>query len=392
MTQRHIPIPFILLLLFLVDGCYQLAIRHLSLLASLQWAALDAFIYTAILWICIRLDLAKVTLCFLALPYLFFLPGWLNLPSAILALVVFLYCSAKTIYSTSAIHETKITGNDLLAFLCIAIFVNISGAGGYGFQSGDYQAHNGRIRDLVEYPWPVRYGENQNLVYYFAYYLPAAVLGKLTALEIALRSMYVWTLLGATLVVRWLGFLSHWRFSFALALIFLLFGPMDILNVVISAFVTGSPMGDVLSGKTIVTGSPMGDALSGNPNKLDFTLSFNQPVFIGNYLSNAFNLYWSPQQVIAGWLGISLVTHLYLEEKKRQIMFVYALLCLWVPLVMIALLPFIILLITTQFRKQSRDLFTIENTIGAGSLALLFIVFYLGGGKCRPIRLDTQSP
>jgi len=83
--------------------------------------------------------------------------------------------------------------------------------------------------------------------------------------------------------------------------------------------------------------------------------------------------------VIAGWLGMALLTHLFMAQRFSTVVFVYALLCLWAPLPMMALSPFLFLTIARALRSNWRSLFTSANTVGAGSLALVFLVFYTSG-------------
>src|SRR5262249_5369623 len=62
---------------------------------------------------------------------------------------------------------------------------------------------------------------------------------------------------------------------------------------------------------------------------------------------------------------------------------IYALLCLWAPLVMIALLPFAVVGATYAARQHLRKLLTLENCVGAGMLAALFLIFYGGGSASK---------
>jgi len=369
-TKIHVPHIAILGILFAIDFFYQHTLRHVVLSTSLEISVVEAVLCTLILWITTRFDLAKTTLCFLAIPYLFFIPGWLNTPTAICLSLVFIYCMTCTLRSVN-INAASVTGcssvtlQDLLTFLVVILWVNLSGAGGYGYQEPDYTMHNARLRDLIEYAWPVRFGENQNFVYYVGYFLPSAIIGKLLSLDVALRSMFVWTLFGVILSLRWLGHLSGWRFSIGLVFVFTVFGPMDVMNALTVALTNGSSLRDAIS--------------PGSINDLDFVTGYHLGFFLGNYLSNTFQLYWSPQQVIAGWLCISLLTHLFRENNFKQLVFVYALLCLWGPLVMISISPFVVLVVVFSFRKNWPTIISVENILGVGALTVIFAAFYLSG-------------
>jgi hypothetical protein len=372
LTQIRLSLPVAALLLWVIDCAYQLGVRHTRWDEGLLTAAVEAALYLGVLWASIRPDLSRTTLLFLATPYLIFMPGWLNLPTTIITLPIFLYCTYAAWQSMKPVKDSNhaasfISLNDFNTFLIIAMLVNLSGAGGYGFQWDDYNMHNARLKDLAEMPWPVRYGENQNFVYYFGYFLPGALIGKITSLEFAFRTMYFWTLLGTVLALRWLSHLSKWKFSPALVLIFIVFGPYDILNVLITSD------DEITSLKELFT------TLAFYSDQLNFNLSYQFNFFIGNYLSNLFNLFWSPQQVIAGWLAVGLLLHLHNEKRYDAFLFIYALLCLWAPLVMIAILPLIFITMIHQTTTNIYSILTIPNIIGSFSLAVIFITFYIGG-------------
>lgn len=368
MRAHRISIRIILIGLFLLGIVYQIKIRHLLLTPGIMLACIDAILFSAVLWITIRLDLAKVTIGFLALPYLFFIPGWLNTVSVIIILPVFTYCLYQAIATTHVRSKPFITIDDLAAFVLILVWVNLSGAGGYGAQTQDYRMHNARLNDLIHYSWPVHYGENKNLVYYIGYFLPAAALGKLTSFNIAEKMLYLWTLLGATLSIQWLQHLSKWKYTLPLVLVFIFFGPIDLLNIVYNSLQAGISL---LAGYS---------TLIPTMDHLDFSTSLHLKFFIGNFLPNTFQLYWSPQQVIAGWLCAGLAMELFLKNNSHKIIFIYSLLCLWAPLVMLALSPFILLtVIVCLVEKRWRELLTFENTAGSLVLLLPFVIFYLSG-------------
>ncbi len=87
--------------------------------------------------------------------------------------------------------------------IIIYAWVLFSGAGGYSYQTADYGMHNGRIKDLIEYSRPVIYPDNKPLVYYFAYYMPAATIGKFFGYDFAFRAILYWNYLLVVLAVAW---------------------------------------------------------------------------------------------------------------------------------------------------------------------------------------------
>jgi hypothetical protein len=368
--SRPLPLLDVFFLLIAADFPYHYAFRFFPLAESLSTTLLEASACTLILWGATRLDLARVTACFLALPYLIFIPGWLNLPTAMVLTGIFIFGLLRTLRSVQSVRQPVVTVNDLVTFVGLMVLVNLSGAGGYGHQTPDYGIHNARLSDLVQYRWPVHYGVDQNFISYFGYFLPSAFLGKFSNMEIAAHSMYLWTLLGMTLVLRWLSVLGGWKFSVLLVFVFILFGPADILNILLLGYRDNIPFSSAFAEAMV------------NTDYVDFRIRYDIGFIIGNYLSNAFQLFWSPHQVIAGWLAISLATCFFLQRQTKELVFVYALICLWSPLTMIALFPFVLVAVILSWLEGNwRDVFSIENTLCAGSLTLVFIIFYLGGNS-----------
>jgi hypothetical protein len=93
-----------------------------------------------------------------------------------------------------------------LGLLPITALVLMCGAGGVGWQALDWTKHNALLRDLIDQPWPVAWdvaGERLGLVYYVAWYLPAALAGKLGGWELANAVLFATTLAGALLAALW---------------------------------------------------------------------------------------------------------------------------------------------------------------------------------------------
>lgn len=358
--------------LLLLESLYQFFIRHTPFTTLLVSAPLQALLYGAVLILTTRLDLARLTLVYLTLPYFIFVPGWLNTPTAIVVLVIFVYCLLRTLRATTSSKEASVSGQALLAFCLVLLWVNLSGVGGYGYQSYDYTMHNARLNDLVNYSWPLRYeqtrwGDDKNFVYYMGYFLPAAIIGKLTNFNAAINALHILTLFSVTLALRWLSLLSLWRFSVVLVLVFMAFGPQDFFGLAaLYPF-----MGD------ISVGDYFHKVLGGD--LVEFWASEGSNIFMGSFVANTAQLFWSPPQVIAGWLMMALLTFLYWQKRFAQFVFVYSLLCLWAPLVMIALLPFVAAATLPILLKNWQDVITLENVLGAGTLTLLFLSFYLAG-------------
>lgn len=77
--------------------------------------------------------------------------------------------------------------------LIALLWTGLSGTAGIGFQNWDHEKHNAMLFDLVKDTYPVFYPPQKDLninsssplVFYIAYYLLPAVIGKLTSYKIA---------------------------------------------------------------------------------------------------------------------------------------------------------------------------------------------------------------
>ena len=325
-------------------------------------------------------NLLRVTLIYLALPYFLFAAGWLKpAVAAVLAgvLLVSLVRALRLPPPPPSSPPEETTLRSLLCFVAILVWVHLSGVGGYGYQTDDYQMHNSRLLDLVERPWPVRYGDDKNLVFYLAWYMPAAVVGKLSGYAIAQNTIYLWTILGVWQALLWLARLTGRRLSTGLALCFALFGALDIIGYWYSVHLV-APNG----GQPLV------------PADLDFLCFWTSYAFqfmVGNYLSTTFQLYWAPHQIIAGWLAIAVVTSLFWQRRSESIVFAFSLLFFWSPMIAVGLLPYLAILVCTSLHPRWRDVFSLQNVIAPAVLLFVFVLFYVGGSAAANPMIWTPS-
>ncbi|HQQ75667.1 MAG TPA: hypothetical protein PK031_11005, partial [Pseudomonadales bacterium] len=327
----------------------EVLIRHL--IAGEDWYALllpacfYTVVYLVIFLVAARFSLMWLTLCYLGLPYVLFAIGWLHWLLATVFLLVLVWSMLRVgmlskLEENGAVHiQTYLVGISLCAaFLLIVFWLHLSGSGGNGFQNIDYIAHNGRLKELIDYAWPVRYGDGRALVFYVGYYLPAAAVGKWLGLSVAYSFLYFWTLAGVWLAFLWLARLSSARYLVIAALMLMLFGGWDAAHYL---FQTWNIPGQSVAGIFSVANF-----------RVDFwaaeLLGFN----VGAYLSNTFQLYWAPHQIVAGWLVASLLLTLYTQGQYRVMGVVYALCALWAPLLLLALFPLMLLLCISEGKKS----------------------------------------
>ena len=86
------------------------------------------------------------------------------------------------------------------------------GVGGFAPQATDWIKHNAVLSDCVRQPWPVVLMDRADrwpLVYYLAWYLPAALVGKVAGYAAAQVALWVWTSLGVMLAGGWFARLTR---------------------------------------------------------------------------------------------------------------------------------------------------------------------------------------
>jgi len=303
------------------------------------------------------------TLVWLGVPYLLFAAGWLVWPIALLLVLAIVVASAHVYRVTD---QEVARGHGWAGYLVLLCWVYLSGAGGYGLQVSDYLLHNGRLKDLIGYGWPVQYPDGQYLVGHFAYYLPAAVVGKAWGWSSAMVCMHLWTLMGVWLVLRWLQVLLDARRAFWLALLLAAFGGLDVVGYVL-----------------VHRQWPWGEhwaVVQANMDQWHFwPTALVSGFFQGNFLSNTFSLFWSPHQVIAGWLVTLSIIGLYTRGTNAAIIIMNGMLSFWSPLVAAAVLPVSLITIAVKGRSPGFLAGWIVASFFAATVLLVFGGFYLSG-------------
>ena len=155
----------------------------------------------------LRLDtlarvLLPVSLFYLAVPAIIFLAGWLRWYLALPCIGLVTFPLFRSVQNTEQVLGNQGARPDdpalklrhvVLLLLASLLLLSMSGVGGFGYQDTDWLKHNAILKDLVERPWPVVYeleGRDVPLVYYVAFYLPAALVGKLSGWLLANLTLF----------------------------------------------------------------------------------------------------------------------------------------------------------------------------------------------------------
>jgi hypothetical protein len=204
--------------------------------------------------------------------------------------------------------------------------------------TSDWSKHLAMLKDLTEHTWPVTYTFREinpvpspwpvtyaftepghahtPLVYYFAYYLPAAALGKITSLSVAANALFVTTWLGLTLSLLWVHRLTAF-YRVGACCIFLLSGGLDSLGTL---FVEGQVIG--------------ADTYYEAWSRFEAAM--------WSYQSNATMIVWTPQHALAGWIATAFLLSLAQRRDSAALAWlpvICTLTLLWSPFVTLGLAP-----------------------------------------------------
>lgn len=325
--------------------------------------------------------LVTATLSYLALPFFLFCFGWLRLPWAFgFALVVGcgLWLTLAD-FRREALDQAlrswwqTVTWRGIAVILAICLgLILISGVGGYGYQTGDWAKHEILLKDLVDYSWPVfyeYYGVTIGLVYYVAYYLPPALVGKLGGILLANQALVVWTLAGLILSVFWFALLIKRSLVSGLGF-FLLFSGLSSIGFLLRFYAPVS----------ILAGAP-------DLNTAPWQTHPALWAAVWQYSPHVRGLFWVPQHVLPGWLLTAMVLFmLATTTTRRSLLFLWALSALWSPFVTIGLAPFFLadLLPRPQSNLANRLRAYLSVANGCG-LALFGLMAAFYATKLTPI-------
>lgn len=260
---------------------------------------------------------------YLALPNIIFLFGWLRQELAIPAVCVVtygLYCAMR---NENENWDFELNKSNLriiiLSILALTIWVFLSGIGAFSFQNGDHLYRNAVLKDMVDCYWPVLYNVQRPVVensgtsqvflmnYYFGFWLPAALLGKIFGVTFAFKLLFFWSLggvlLSAYFIARYLR-----KFTILIVLALILFG-----------------------GLSRIAGTPL---LFWRFPELTNPTLFWWPY--GEYSCITGQLFWVFNQSIPAWLATALMLN---QKDGRNVVFLVVLCLIQAPLPAIGLIP-----------------------------------------------------
>ena len=127
--------------------------------------------------------ISKISLSYLLISLFIFLCFWLNPLFAGVSVIALMIIWYKLYDEKEQSENTEINIKKdyiIIAVLIALLWCFLGGIGGYFWQYlPDWNFRNATINDLTTHSWPVIYTNRTALVYYFGFYLPPILLGKI---------------------------------------------------------------------------------------------------------------------------------------------------------------------------------------------------------------------
>lgn len=304
------------------------------------------------------MNLVACSVLFLSIPLAVFFLGYLRLfiglPLAALLLVHLARLRLETPRADS--EPPPVPGRALLLALALGVaWLAFSGIGGVGHQRWDFIKHNAVLKTLIEGAWPVRWNEPPYcFVYYFAWYLPAALVGKIFGWAAAQFTLILWSLMGLVLTLLWVQRLAR-RWSWTLPVMFVFASGLDLVGYLL-----------------LHHHLPHGGEIEWWSHYWGRKSSF---YVVAQYSGNTTLLYYVPNQAIAGWLATALVLNtIYTRSYGEYLPTCFLALLLWSPFAAVGLIPFGLV---AAWRLRVKDYCTASNIVLVPAAVAILTAYYL---------------
>lgn len=286
--------------------------------------------------------LDRLAIGYVSLPLVIFLAGWLEWWAALPLLACTGY-ALRAIWAPVPALGSRFPITRLQLWVAIAAgcaWTVCAGAGHLVYANADWFVRDAVLHDLVTSPWPVGYGtyDGQETVLRapIAFYLPAALIGKLGGLLAADAAMGMWTALGASLFLLQVLSLIPARGKLVLTavVVVVLFSGFDILGNLLN------------TGPRFVT---------------KWNIAKHLEWWAGGYQYSSMTtqLFWVPNHALAAWLVIGIMfRNMRFSAVDATLPILLAAAALWSPLSAVGLLPFALCTVYGRaFRERRIELF-----------------------------------
>ncbi|MBR5535998.1 MAG: hypothetical protein IKU60_05050 [Clostridia bacterium] len=327
---------------------------------------------------------------YIALPFLIFSAGFLKWYFAIpvsVCTILAIALSVRDCEGYEKVSKNRFTPLCIAGglFIIIAV-VLLSGIGNVLWQNNDHATRNTIFDILVNFSWPPEYikegGNEVALVYYIGFWLPSALIGKLTTLQAGYIFQIIWAAAG--LCILWyLLCVIHKKVVIYPLVIFLFFGGMDIIgHSFVELFYNN--LTNLQKGAWAFPG---GSAIT---THIEWWAGYFQ------YSSNTTQLFWVFNQCLPVWIATIVIL---LEKNNKNLVFIMGTTLISSTLPFVGLIPIFVwcalcdhkgdLLnrpFTDNFGKSFFSLFTYQNVTGGGLSGIISFLYLIGN-----IASTTQS-
>ncbi|MDE7311128.1 MAG: hypothetical protein K2N87_05830 [Eubacterium sp.] len=319
---------------------------------------------------------------YLALPVVIFFLGWcrwyLGIPATLT--VIFSVALCKREYSKDSEESVSIevpctiTIKQWIKITAIAALILLwtwlSGVGGYVWQNADHPIRNEVFIQLVQEDWPVvkeldQAAGQRGLIYYLAYWLPAAAIGKLFGAAAGWAMQYFWAVVGIALMY---------------ALVCICRKKLSIWPLILMIFFSGMDAAGMLLRE------PENFRLIG-------TLSLDEWFGYYQYSSMTTQLFWVFNQAVPAWVFCALV---FLGEKPRNMLFLAALILLASTFPFAGVLPYVLYFMVVRsewkeygahpgqiFKMCRNNWVSLQNVLGGGVTVAVCGLYLAGNDSVR---------
>jgi len=317
---------------------------------------------------------------YLFLPFMIFIIGWTKPIVSIPVLIVLIVCFYRMVREFPELWLPKFSRENILKTILILfvifVWVYLSGIGGFVFQNSDHSVRNGVFQLLVLEKWPVvnfsieRFEQPIAHVYYFGFWLPPAIIGKLFGLAAGYFTQVVWASTGIFLfyyliIAKYIQKIVLWPL-----LVLIFFSGLDILGIYLLGHIEG--LGHIKSLEHI-----KGLSNTGITAHLEWWTGFG----LFQFSSMTTQLFWVFNQAVPAWLATLI---LLMQKNNRYIAIITALTMITstLPFIGLGILAICVIVknfmsenIYEQVRVSLRDIFTFENIIGGGMVGIISFLF-----------------
>lgn len=339
-----------------------------------------------------RINLIVLTAAhiYLLFPVLIFCVGWCKwyigaVMSCIIVIGAYMsihkYMLSEPVERVGRSTDRRAIWKCLVVVMLIALWVVLSGVGGYVWQNDDHLWRNTIFDILVKEDWPVLRPmeidgaiQERGLIYYIGFWLPAGLIGKLFGREAGYAFQCVWAILG---IVIFYSLICYWRKKVSLwpLLIFIFFSGLDIV-------------GTLCNGEPLMT--------------LWGVEHLERWPGIYQYSSMTTQLFWVFNQAVPVWIACGL---LFLRPHPQNCIMIWASVMLTSTLPFVGLFPYVAYIIlkgdksidqygsvAEYFKEVWKRLASIPNIVCGGAIGIISSLYLIQNTVGGMLERITQIP